>query len=114
VSWRTLGTLQPTGDWQQFADPLSSQLIRANYVGDAVWLEKYRVRAFIRLRVEDMGYLGRWLTLWPQSGQQALWVLETLPFGNHYLEVRARRDFASLQAQYQITFEAYDAPPYQI
>lgn len=112
--WVSLGTFTPSGEWQYLATPLSSRLLRLTYQGDAAWLEKYQPRLYLRLRVSDEGRTQEWETTWPKSGERELVLIDPVALGDNFLDIRKRRDFESLQANYQLTVEEYQDAPYLI
>lgn len=113
MSWETLGTVSPDGDWLLIA-LIQSRLIRLTYTGDLAWLDKFNPRAYIRLRVGDDGVSERWKTIWPKSDEQELLILEPILADLNYLEVRKRRDPYSINAGYSITVEEFMEAPYLI
>ncbi|MEO1741299.1 MAG: hypothetical protein AAFR99_05765 [Cyanobacteria bacterium J06629_9] len=112
--WELLGTITPSGDWQYFVNPLSSRLLRLTYFGDETWLEKYQPRLYLRLKVGDEGYTEQWETVWPKSGVSELMVVTPITVVSNYLDLRKRRNFESLQANYTLTVEQYMGDPYRI
>lgn len=114
MSWELLGTVRPEREWQYLALPLTSRLIRLSYSGDGAWLEKYQPRAFIRLRIGSDGASKRWDTIWPKDGETELLELSPIPIDSNYFEIRKRRNFESLEANYSLTVEEFQAVPYLI
>lgn len=114
MSWELLGTVTPGRDWQYLAVPITSRLFRLSYAGDAVWLEKNQPRAFIRLKIGADGSTKRWETIWPKHGETELIELNPIPIDVNYFEIRKRRNFESLAANYSLTVEEFQAMPYLI
>ena len=114
MSWETLGTVLPGEDWQYIDTPLSSRLLLVSYSGDPVWLEKYKPRLYFRLRFSTGANFAKWITLWPKHGEQETLLVEPVPIALNYLDIRKRRDFESLNANYSINIEEYKAAPYTI
>ena len=110
--WATLGAFYPGRDWQFLIPSISSRLIRLSYVGDAVWLERKQPRAYLRLRVENEGATEGWNTLWPKNGEEEVIEVRPILIGPNFVEIRKRRDFGSLEANYLIQVEEYRAEPY--
>ena len=112
--WATLGTIRPDGEWQYFADPLTSRLIRLSYLGDQVWLEKYWPKAYLRLKIGFDASAAEWHTFWPKSGESEIFEVSPIPIEPNRLDIRKSRRFESMQANYSITVEEYRAAPYLI
>ena len=116
MSWEPIGTITPGEEWQYFAAPLTSRLIRLSYFGDAVWLRRYQSSAYLRLKVgsDADNNAASWRRFWPKSGEGELFLLLPIPIAYNYLMVRKRRDFKSLAANYTISVDEFRAEPYLI
>ena len=114
MSWEPIGTITPGEEWQYFADPLTSRLIRLSYFGDAVWLRRHQPSAFLRLKIGPDDNAASWRRFWPKSGEDELFLLLPIPIAYNYLAIRKRRDFKSLSANYNITVHEWRAEPYLI
>ncbi|MEO0884664.1 MAG: hypothetical protein AAFY54_01865 [Cyanobacteria bacterium J06648_10] len=112
--WQPLGTVVPGEEWQYIDKPLSSRLLLVSYAGDAEWLKKYQPRLYFRIRFSTGASVAKWITLWPKDGEQEVVLLVPVPIALNYLDIRKRRDFESLQANYSVTIEEYIGPPYEI
>lgn len=111
MAWSSLGQLEITGEWQPLAPPLTSTLIRISYSGD-IDQGFYQPRAFIRLRIGDHGYSQEWLTIWLENEKTELIVLGVITISANYIEIRKRRDFTSLAANYTLAIEEFQGDPY--
>lgn len=106
--------MTPGEEWQYFAVPLTSRLIRFSYVGDPVWLKKYQSSAYLRLKVGPDDNAASWRRFWPKHGEDELFLLAPILIAYNYLDIRKRRNFESLAANYIITVEEWRADPYLI
>lgn len=114
MSWELLGTVLPGRNWQYIDTPLSSRLLLVRYAGDATWLEKYKPRTYVRLRFSTGATVAKWTTLWPRNGREEVFEIAPILVAPNYLDIRKRRSFESLQANYSITIHEYRADPYLI
>ena len=115
MTWETIGTVTPDGgDWFYFSSPLSSRLIRLTYSGDSPWLEKFKPRAYLRLKIGTDGYSEDWNTIWPKTEFRELLLLEPIPIAPNTLGIRKRRNPYSLGANYSVMLEEFQADPYLI
>ena len=74
VSWRVVGTLQATDYWQEFAEPLASNVIRVTFIGslpDGI----SSIRGFLRLRSSASDFSSRWWRLYPKRVESELYTL---------------------------------------
>lgn len=114
MSWEYFGLIQPSGEWQRIDFPLTAKLLRFEYFGDREWLRKYQPSLYLRLRIESSGTTARWQRFWPKDGEREAFLIQPIPIKPNYLEIRKRRDFESLQANYSITVSEFLASPYFI
>lgn len=110
MAWDSFWTLTPLPDWERNLEPLSSRLIRVSYFGDALWLSRFFPKLFLRIYFDDLGHSQRWVTLFPQSGQSEVIVLETIPDFDCLLEVRKSTADRSINANYNIVIEQFISP----
>lgn len=74
VSWRVVGTLQATDYWQEFSEPLASNVIRVTFIGslpDGI----SSIRGFLRLRYSASDFSARWWRLYPKRVESELYTL---------------------------------------
>lgn len=115
MAWAFLGAVVPGEEWQYIAAPLTSRLIRLTYFGDADYLKRYFPRAYFRLRIgPNSENIGRWQTLWPKSGEEEIYELSPITIAPNFFDIRKRRSFKSLAANYTVTIHEYRAEPYLI
>jgi len=112
MSWEQIETIPPSGEWIGLTTPIQSRLLRLTYTGDTAWLDKFQPRAYLRLRVADVGYSQHWYTLWPKVGPRELLLIEPIPIADNFIELRKRRNPYGLGANYTVTIEEYRAAPY--
>lgn len=113
MAWASIGLVQPSGEWQSLAMALTSKLIRIHYTGD-IEQGYYQPRAFIRLRIGNEGVSQDWLTIWLENQKTELIELGVIPIAANFIEIRKRRDFSSLAANYSLAIEEFQAMPYLI
>lgn len=113
MSWDSIATVTPQTEWTPISF-VRSRLVRFTYTGDTAWLEKFNVRAYIRVQIANDGVSAKWLTIWPKTENKEIILLSTIPIDSNFLEIRKRRDPYSRNANYTVSVEEYLAEPYLI
>lgn len=75
VSWGAVGTLQAMDYWQEFPEPLASNIIRVTYIG-ALPDGPSSIRGFLRLRYSASDFTARWWRLYPKRVESEVYTLQ--------------------------------------